>query len=211
MFVGLILNPGGIEDMRQAFFSMIVLASLLFAGLASALDVKGTVIDVLDGATLNVKVDSKTGPEVLRVQLANLSVPSTSTTEGLWAKNFTSTVLLNRSVWLYVPENSTLMANNSTIIPCVVYLSGPDGRPVYPSFNEVMARSGYVNSSSDPLNQWLNDVWVPETLKGSVEMLETEIPAFSRIKETNRIKEPGPVPYCPDCLMQCPPDKECIA
>lgn len=192
--------------MRQLFFPMIVLASLLSAGFAFALDVKGTVIDVLDGATLDVKVDSKIGPEVLRVQLANLSVPSISTTEGLWAKNFTSTVLLNRSVWLYTPDNSTMATNNSTVIPCIVYLSGLDGRPVYPSFNEIMARSGYVNSSgSDPLNQWLNDVWVPETLK-PVEMLETEIPASSQMVKPE--KEPDL--ECPGCDRIYPPDEPSV-
>jgi hypothetical protein len=201
--------------MRQLFFPIIVLVFLLSIGLAFALDVNGIVIDVLDGVTLDVRMDAKDpqmGTEVLSVRLANLSAPHISTPDGLLTKNFTSAALLNRSVWLYVQDSSIKGQNSSEIIPCVVYQTGPDGQPVYPSFNEILAKTGYVkgivlqSNDSDPINQWLKDVWLPETLKEPTDLLEAET------YESDRINEHDPDPECPDCYYRvCPPGELCIA
>jgi hypothetical protein len=204
--------------MRKLFLPMIVLIFQLSIGFTFALDANGIVIDVLDGVTLDVRIEAKDpqiDAEVLRVQLANLSAPHISTPEGLLAKNFTSAALLNRSVWLYVQDNSIKGRNSSEVIPCVVYHTGPDGQTVYPSFNEILAKSGYIRgidsqkNDSDPLNQWLKDVWLPESLKEPAELLETEIPAFSRIKEPDQ-GYPDYYQGCPDCYQRCPPGEVCV-
>jgi hypothetical protein len=121
--------------------------------------------------------------------------------------------LLNKSVLLFIQDSSSRGQNSSEIVPCIVYQTDSDGQPVYPSFNEILSKSGYAKdidlqeNDSDPINQWLKDIWLPETLKEPTDLLEPDTYEFNRINEP----EPDLNHECPDCDSRaCPPGKLCI-
>jgi hypothetical protein len=189
--------------LRQLFLSIIVLAFMLSVMSAQAIGFRATVVDVLDAVTLDVRI----GDEIVRVRLANLSPQDITTDEGLGARNFASATLLNRSIWIDLRENSSM---EDGIVRAVVYLVGPDAQPVVPSYNEIFGNSGYIadeNSSGYepyPLNQFVRDVWIPESLKVSDEMLDTEHPSIE-------YSESNPTEWYQDPIVkECPPGSICI-
>lgn len=199
--------------MRHSFFPAVVFVLVLSTVSAQSIKSSGTVVDVLDAITLDIRI----GDEVLRVQLANLSAPSISTPEGLEARNFTSAVLLNRSIWLDLDENSR---QSDGIVQGIIYLLGPDGRPIQPSFNEISKDSGDARTNdswfndSDIIDQFVRDTWVPESTKESPELSELEVSSYDLRKEPPEeiIAEPKPgifvEPVDPGCRSVCPPDAE---
>jgi len=108
---------------------------------ASSDYVSGIVTHVVDGDTFNVQGFGQ-------VSLALVNSPEMGTIEGVHAREYTMERLLDAVVFLDKDDLSGNYADGG--IPCMVYLSGQDGKPnLEKSFNRMIVDAGYAVIKND--------------------------------------------------------------
>jgi len=116
----------------------IVLLALMFisTGTASPNYPSGIVTRVVDGDTFEVQGFGL-------VALSQVKSPEMGTIDGIYAKEYTRERLLNVVVFLDKDDLASINADGA--IPCLVYLSGSDGRPnLNRSFNRIIVEAGFA-------------------------------------------------------------------
>lgn len=110
----------------------------------------GIVTYVADGDTFDVQ---GFGP----VSLSQVDCPEMGTIEAVHAREFAMEMLLN--VVVFLDKDDLIGTNADGSIPCLVYLSGPDGKPnLKKSFNKMVVDAGFgaikrdLKSEFDPAN-----------------------------------------------------------
>ena len=111
--------------------ALLVLAYLLpILALAAPDEAGGTVTNVVDGDTFDIRIE-KTDPRIIyeieRVRLADVDSPEMSTPEGPPAKVFSTETLLGKRVWLDIDDRSKDGRDMYERILVVVYLEDLNG------------------------------------------------------------------------------------
>jgi len=121
---------------RLALISIAVILAFVLSAAAFPNEASGIVTRVVDGDTFEVQGFGL-------VSLAGVMSPEMGTYAGSYARDFTDTHLLNTQVFLDIDESAAKKDDGS--IPCVVYLSGPNGKPnLNKCFNEMIVDAGYA-------------------------------------------------------------------
>ncbi|MDD1750526.1 MAG: hypothetical protein LUO89_11705 [Methanothrix sp.] len=116
---------------------IVLLALMLIStGTASPNYPSGIVTRVVDGDTFEVQGFGL-------VALSLVKSPEMGTIDGVHAKEYTMERLLNVVVFLDKDDLASINADGA--IPCLVYLSGSDGRPnLNRSFNRIIVEAGFA-------------------------------------------------------------------
>ena len=116
---------------------IVLLALMLIStGTASPNYPSGIVTRVVDGDTIEVQGFGL-------VALSQVKSPEMGTIDGIYAKEYTRERLLNVVVFLDKDDLASINADGA--IPCLVYLSGSDGRPnLNRSFNRIIVEAGFA-------------------------------------------------------------------
>lgn len=142
---------------------MLAFASLQFA-VSVPDEAAGRVVSVLSGDSFGIEItlsDSRT-TSIDRVKLADVESPSTLTPEGKAAKEYTTSMLKNQTVYLDIDDNSTDGRNDLGMLVCVVYLMDPDNKPIWPCFNRILVDSGHAAVSDAKDNEFNSSSWWQE-------------------------------------------------
>jgi len=150
-----------------------LLAYLLpILALAAPDEAGGTVTNVVDGDTFDIRIE-KTDPRIIyeieRVRLADVDSPEMSTPEGPPAKVFATDTLLGKKVWLDIDDKSRDGRDPYGRLIAVVYLEDLDGtiNTTHP-FNRLLVDAGhaivkdFTNNEFDPAAWWGNATTEPE-------------------------------------------------
>lgn len=124
----------------------------------------GRVVSILGGDSFGVQIeisDPRT-KNIDRVKLADVVSPSTLTSEGKMARNFTSAILKNKTVFLDIDDNSISGRNALGQLVCVVYLMDSDFRPAWPCFNRVLVDNAYAIINDAKENEFNASNWWQE-------------------------------------------------
>jgi micrococcal nuclease len=148
--------------MKPWFLLLVIL--VLPVALSAPDEASGVVTYVVDGDTFDVQID-KTDPRIQnpieRIRLADVDSPEMSTPEGPFAKNFTSAILLNKTVWLDIDDKAEDGRDLYGWLVCVVYLTDPEGQPIpSPCFNRILVDSDHAEVT-DYSNEFDSEVWWP--------------------------------------------------
>jgi hypothetical protein len=185
--------------MRPKKIASLMLLIFLLPAFAKASpdEAGGTVVDVVDGKTFDVRIeknDSRIREGVERVTLADLEVPNEgavgsidgeinelvgssngSTSDETSARELAVAILLNKTVWLDIDDKSEGGRNSEGELVTILYLSGLDGQPVVsPSFNRMLVdyRIAELNDSDE--NEFDPADWWPPKENGSEENVSGE-------------------------------------
>ncbi len=104
---------------------MLLLFLLPISALTAPDEASGTVTNVVDGDTFDIRIE-KTDPRIIydieRVRLADVDSPEMSTPEGPLAKTYTNGLLLGKKVWLDIDNKSSDGRDPYNRLLAVVYL-----------------------------------------------------------------------------------------
>jgi len=148
----------------ESVLALMLLAYLLpILALAASDEASGVVTNVVDGDTFDLRIE-KTDPRILheieRVRLADVDSPEMSAPEGPLAKEFTRGILLNRTVWLDIDDQTIGGRGPHDCLICVVYLNGSNGRPIAaPPINRILVDSGYAKVNDFDANEFDPNGW----------------------------------------------------
>ena len=148
----------------KLIFALLMLVSILpTVALAVPTEASGTVTNVVDGDTFDIRVevtDPRIIYEIERVRLADVDSPEMSTSEGPLAKVFTTAILLDKKVWLDIDDRSEDGRGPYDRLICAVYLAGSDGQLItYPCFNRMLVDYGYAEVKDFTTNEFNPDNW----------------------------------------------------
>lgn len=131
---------------------IVLLALMLIStGAASPNYLSGIVTRVVDGDTFEVQGFGL-------VALSQVKSPEMGTMEGVDAKEYTMERLLNVVVFLDKDDLASINADGS--IPCLVYLSGSDGKPnLNKSFNKIIVEAGFAVIKNDTQSEFDPALW----------------------------------------------------
>jgi endonuclease YncB( thermonuclease family) len=125
---------------------MLISMMLISTAAAFADYPSGIVTSVVDGDTFEVQ---GFGP----VSLSQVDCPEMGTIEAVHAREFALERLLNVVVFLDKDDLAGTNADGS--IPCLVYLSGPEGKPnLKKSFNKMVVEGGFGVIKRDPKSEF---------------------------------------------------------
>jgi len=127
----------------------------------------GRIVSILGGDSFGVEIeisDPRT-KSIDRVKLADVVSPSTLTPEGKMAKNFTSSILKNKTVFLDIDDNSSGGRNAFGQLICVVYLMDSDFQPVWPCFNRMLVDNAFAIVNDEKENEFNASNWWQEAPK----------------------------------------------
>ncbi len=115
-----------IETRLKLILALLMLVAILpTTAFASPTEASGTVTNVVDGDTFDIRIED-TDPRIIyeieRVRLADVDSPEMSTPEGPPAKAFATEVLLGEKVWLDIDNKSEDGRGPYDRLICVVYL-----------------------------------------------------------------------------------------
>ncbi|OPY55072.1 MAG: hypothetical protein A4E49_00601 [Methanosaeta sp. PtaU1.Bin112] len=111
----------------------------------------GIVTYVADGDTLQVQGFGL-------VSLSQVNCPEMGTIEGVHAREFALERLLN--VVVFLDKDDQASTNSDGSIPCLVYLSGPNGKPnLNKSFNKMVVEAGFGAIKRDPKAEFDPALW----------------------------------------------------
>lgn len=158
--------------MRKLRDFLVVFFLLAAQAAASPDEAKGTVIGVESGDIFLIQIeesDPRIGSEAETVKLADVSLPPVESAEGKAAKEFAESLLMNKTVWLDIDNNSVDGRDPLGRLLCVLYMEKPDGgiNLTHP-FNKMLVEEGYaeIDDSKDdefyPLNWWPVSVFINE-------------------------------------------------
>ncbi|MDD4651709.1 MAG: hypothetical protein PHQ34_05710 [Methanothrix sp.] len=111
----------------------------------------GIVTRVVDGDTFDVQGFGL-------VSLSQVDCPEMGTIEGVHAREFALEHLLN--VVVFLDKDNLASTNSDGSIPCLVYLSGPNGKPnLNKSFNKMVVEAGFGTIKRDPKAEFDPSLW----------------------------------------------------
>jgi len=131
----------------------IVILSLLLisTGVASSDYPSGIVTWVEDGDTFEVQ-------DFGLVSLSQVDSPEMGTIEGVHVREFALERLLNVVVFLDKDDSASINADGSIL--CLVYLSGPNGKPnLNKSFNKMIVEAGFAVIKNDTKSEFDPALW----------------------------------------------------
>lgn len=133
------------------FFALSIASTAASSDHASSDYVSGIVTHVVDGDTFNVEGFGQ-------VSLALVNSPEMGTIAGVHSREYTMEMLLDAVVFLDKDDLSGNYADGG--IPCMVYLSGQDGKPnLGKSFNRMIVDAGYAAIKNDTLSEFDPASW----------------------------------------------------
>jgi micrococcal nuclease len=147
--------------------ALLLLAYLLpILVLAAPDEASGTVTNVVDGDTFDLRIektDSRILYEIERVRLADVDSPEMSTPEGPPAKVYTTAALLGQKVWLDIDNKSEDGRGPYDRLICVVYLENPNGTiNVTHPFNRLLVDAGFAVVKDYSNNEFAPGAWWAE-------------------------------------------------
>ena len=111
----------------------------------------GIVTHVVDGDSFNVEGFGQ-------VSLAQVNSPEMGTIEGVHAREYSMEQLLNAVVFLDKDDLDGTYADGG--IPCLVYLSGSDGKPnLNRNFNKMIVDAGYAAIKNNTPSEFDPALW----------------------------------------------------
>ena len=111
----------------------------------------GIVTHVVDGDSFNVEGFGQ-------VSLAQVNSPEMGTIEGVHAREYSMEQLLNAVVFLDKDDLAGTYADGG--IPCLVYLSGSDGKPnLNRNFNKMIVDAGYAAIKNNTPSEFDPVLW----------------------------------------------------
>ena len=148
---------------RKLVFALLLVAILPTTAFASSIEASGTVTNVVDGDTFDIRIED-TDPRIIyeieRVRLADVDSPEMSTPEGPLAKEFAAAILLNKLVWLDIDDRSEDGRGPYDRLVCIVYLADSNGLPIpSPPFNRILVDSGYAEVKDYTTNEFDSNEW----------------------------------------------------
>ena len=133
---------------------IVLLALMLISaatGAASPNYPSGIVTRVVDGDTFEVQGFGL-------VTLSQVKSPEMGTIEGVHAREYTMERLLN--VVVFLDKNDLASINADGSIPCLVYLSGSDGKPdLNKNFNKIIVEAGFAVIKNDTVSEFNPALW----------------------------------------------------
>lgn len=124
---------------------------LISAGSASLNYPSGIVTHVVHGDAFDVQGFGL-------VTLSQVKSPEMGTIEGVHAREFAMERLLNVVVFLDKDDLASINADGA--IPCLVYLSGSDGKPnLNKSFNKIIVEAGFAAIKNDTQSEFDPALW----------------------------------------------------
>jgi len=145
-------------------FVILLMAVATAIATAAPDEARGTVTAVESGELLDVRIeeaDSPIGSGLERVRLAGVILPPVESVEGKAAKDFAENLLMNKTVWLDIGNDSGNGRDSLGRLVCVVYLENPAGgiNLTHP-FNRILMEAGHADVGNfeenkfDSLNWW---------------------------------------------------------
>lgn len=120
-------------------------------GSASSDYPSGIVTRVVDGDAFEVQGFGL-------VSLTQVKSPEMGTIEGVHAREYALERLLNVVVFLDKDDLASINADGS--VPCLVYLSGSDGKPnLNKSFNKIIVEAGFAMIKNDTQSEFNPALW----------------------------------------------------
>lgn len=159
--------------MRMMMKFLVILFLLVSQTAAAPNEAKGTVIGVESGDVFVIQIeesDPRIGSEAETAKLADVSLPLlVESAEGKAAKEFTESLLMNRTVWLDIDDKSGDGRDPLGRLLCVLYMERPDDgiNRTHP-FNRILVDEGFaeIDDSEDdefnPQNWWPALVFINE-------------------------------------------------
>ncbi len=133
---------------------IVLLAIMLIsvaAGAASPDYPSGIVTGVVDGDTFEVQGFGL-------VTLSHVKSPEMRTINGVHAREYALERLLD--VVVFLDRDDLASARPDGSIPCLVYLSGPDGRPnLHLSFNKMVVEAGFGVIKNETQSEFNPALW----------------------------------------------------
>jgi endonuclease YncB( thermonuclease family) len=142
------------SEIQIMIIKMVLLALMIISaatGAASPDYPSGIVTHVVDGDTFEVQ-----GFGLVTLTLAKS--PEMGTIEGVHAREFAMERLLN--VVIFLDKDDLAGINADGAIPCLVYLSGSDGKPnLNKSFNKMIVEAGFAVIKNDTQSEFNPALW----------------------------------------------------
>lgn len=139
----------------------LLLSLNLFPAPALPDEAAGRVVSVISGDALGIEMligDNRTAA-IDSIKLADIEAPSTVTEEGKAAKEHAYSLLMNRTVYLDIDDNTTTGRNEWSQLICVIYLMDGDLRPVWPPVNRLLVDAAQARVSNDTSNEFDPATW----------------------------------------------------
>lgn len=124
----------------------------------------GRVVSVISGDSLGIEIifsDPRTN-NVDSIKLADIISPSTVTTEGKAAKEFASSLLKNKTVYIDIDDSTASGRNEWSQLICVLYLTDSEYRPMWPPVNRIIVDYGFAKLDDDRENEFDPSTWWQE-------------------------------------------------
>jgi len=168
-----------IKTRLKPIFALLVLACLLpIIALAASDEASGTVTNVVDGDTFDLRIE-KTDPRIIyeieRVRLADVDSPEMSTPEGPLAKVYTTETLLGKKVWLDIDNKSKDGRDMYERILAVVYLEDLNGTINATPFNRLLVDAGHAQIKDFSNNEFDPNSWWTSGISFEVESLSSDL------------------------------------
>jgi len=168
----------------QLNFVMLLMALVTATAAAAPDEARGTVIGVESGDLFDVQIDEadpRTGSGVEKVRLAGVSLPPVESVEGKAAKEFAEALLMNRTVWLDIDNESGNGRDSLGRLICVIYLEKTEGgiNLTHP-FNKILVEAGHAevgdfdDGEFDPMDWWPDEDLLSEGESNFVVINEVE-------------------------------------
>lgn len=124
----------------------------------------GRVVSVVNGDSLGIEIliaDGAYGGTigVDSIKLADIATPSAITAKGKAARDYSSSLLKNKMVYLDINNNTTGKRSKWNQLICVIYLVDPEFRPVWPPVNRILVDGGFARLNDDPFNEFNSSAW----------------------------------------------------
>jgi hypothetical protein len=136
----------------------------------------GRVVSVISGDSLGIEImisDPRTN-NVDSIRLADIISPSTVTPEGKAAKEYASSLLKNKTVYIDIDDSTASGRNEWSQLICVLYLMDSENRPMWPPVNRIIVDYGFAKldddrkNEFDPTTWWQEPTIMPEGSKGNL-------------------------------------------
>jgi endonuclease YncB( thermonuclease family) len=168
----------------QLNFVMLLMVVVAATAAAAPDEARGTVIGVESGDIFDVRIDEadpRTVSEVERVILAGVVLPPVESVEGKAAKEFAEALLMNRTVWLDIDDESGNGRDSLGRLICVIYLEKPAGEiNLTHPFNRILVEAGHAevgdfeDGEFDPMDWWPDEDLLSEGESNLVLINEVE-------------------------------------
>ena len=124
----------------------------------------GRVVSVVSGDSLGIEILIADGADgginrVDSIKLADIATPSAITAKGKAARDYSTSLLKNKMVYLDINNNTTGKRSKWNQLICVIYLVDPEFRPVWPPVNRIIVDGGFARLNDDPFNEFNSSAW----------------------------------------------------